>query len=412
MTAPEWLADPALARLWAATRDRLERSHLTPHGRITLDDLSRDERHAIGGLIGRAIVADRVAVDLADLDAVVGRRSPYRGLAEAIESVTGARLRDRRAERSAAAAAREAPLALARELMQAEPALAPAAWTEAWLAGVRRSGLLARRAVRADDAVRWAVATLARLLGPLRSPVSRADLAAGLTGDAHGLDDGTVLAQLVLRAIALDAGVELPDNASARRRLWERYGVSTDSVSTTCLAVGLRAGGASSVARRLALAADSGDPVHLTVRDLRRLDLVSPGTVLVCENPRVLEAVADRFAGSVPVVCTAGQPALVVVDVLQRLVAAGASLRYHGDFDWPGLAIANRLVAEVGVVPWSMGASNYSAAVRRFPTTLALTGRPVDAAWDNALRSTMTGHGVAVHEEAVLDELLDGVAGW
>ena len=83
--------------------------------------------------------------------------------------------------------------------------------------------------------------------------------------------------------------------------------------------------------------------------------------MLVCENPRVLEAVAERFGGRLPVVCTSGRPALVVLDVLRGL--SGAELRYHGDFDWPGVMIANRLVAEVGVMPWRMGADDYTAAL-------------------------------------------------
>ena len=42
---------------------------------------------------------------------------------------------------------------------------------------------------------------------------------------------------------------------------------------------------------------------------------------------------------------------------------AGAELRYHGDFDWAGVAMANRLIAEVGVVPWRMGADDYTGAL-------------------------------------------------
>jgi uncharacterized protein (TIGR02679 family) len=408
MTAiPAWLADPALSRLWAAARARLERNHLTPGGRVTLADLRREERHALGDLLARPIVTDRVSVDLAELDQVLTRRSPYQGLAQTVVAVTGQPLHDRRAERSAVAAAREAPLALARELLAA--ALTDVDWSEAWLAGVRRSGLL----TRGDDAtaaVRQAVAALAILVPDARTRTSRTDLAAYLSGSAHGLDDGTVVAQLVLRALALDADVEPPTTAAARRGLWERYGVYVDSVSSTCLVLGLQAGGGSATARRLRLAAEAGDPVHITPRDLRGIELTAHPRVLVCENPRVLEAIADRFAGAVPTVCTSGQPALVVLDVLRRLAQAGATLRYHGDFDWPGIAIANRLVTEAGVVPWLMGKTDYEAAIRRRSAALPLAGTPVAACWDDTLRAAMTRHGIAVHEESVLNDLLDNAA--
>jgi uncharacterized protein (TIGR02679 family) len=408
MTAmPAWLADPALSRLWAVARARLERSHLTPGGRVTLDELRREERHALSDLLARPIVTDRVSVDLAELDQVLTRRSPYRGLAQTVVAVTGQPLHDRRAERSAAAAAREAPLALARELLAV--ALTDVDWGEAWLAGVRRSGLLTR-ADDATDAVRQAVAALAMLVPAARTRTSRTDLAAHVMGNAHGLDDGTVAAQLVLRALASDAGVEPPTTPSARRGLWERYGVHADSVSSTCLSLGLRARGDGPTAQRLHLAADAGDPVHLTPRDLRGIELAAHPHVLVCENPRVLEAMADRFAGAVPAVCTAGQPALVVLDVLRRLARAGATLRYHGDFDWAGITIANRLVTEAGIVPWLMYKADYEAATGRVSAALPLAGTPVAASWDDTLQAAMTRHGVVVHEESVLTDLLDNAA--
>src|SRR5690349_22476076 len=125
---PDWLADPALSRLWEAARGRLEHNHLMPAGRIVLTGLQRPERHAIGGLLARPVVTDRVTVDLARLDEIILRRSPYRGLAAAVAAVTGRPLHDRRAQRSAAAAAREEPLTLMRELLAGETAFMEITW--------------------------------------------------------------------------------------------------------------------------------------------------------------------------------------------------------------------------------------------------------------------------------------------
>ena len=71
------------------------------------------------------------------------------------------------------------------------------------------------------------------------------------------------------------------------------------------------------------------------------------------------------------------------------------------------MTIANRLITEVGVRPWRMGAAEYVAALHgpRVP----LTGSAVEPAWDGELGAAMRHHGVAVHEEAVLEELLDAV---
>jgi uncharacterized protein (TIGR02679 family) len=105
-------------------------------------------------------------------------------------------------------------------------------------------------------------------------------------------------------------------------------------------------------------------------------------------------------------VCTSGRPALVVLDVLHAL--SGSHLRYHGDFDWPGVAIANRLIHDLAVVPWRMGAAEYADGLDA--DGLPLTGPPVEPAWDPELGATMRHHRVAVHEEAVLADLLDALA--
>lgn len=392
---PGWLADPSLARVWGVLRERLEARGLRPEGRVVLAGLSRAERHAVAGLLGRVVTGARVSVDLGRLDGRLVERSGAGGLVDVVAAATGAPLRDRPAQRAERSAAREEPFTVARDR------LAGAAWLEEWLDGVRRAGVLAR----ARDPVA-AILDAAAVLDRLRDAdgaarTSRTELAAAVVGEAHALDDGRTVTALVLRALAARAGVPVPATAGGRRDLWERFGVSVDAVSTTCLTLGLRAAD-SPVAARLALAAEAGDPVHLTPWDLRRCRLDVPDRVLVCENPRVLEAVAERFGGRVPAVCVSGQPALVVLDVLRGL--AGARLRYHGDFDWPGIAIANRLVREVGALPWRMGAEEYLAALR--PANAPLAGAPVEPVWNAELGAAMRHHGVAVHEEAVVDDLL------
>jgi hypothetical protein len=81
---------------------------------------------------------------------------------------------------------------------------------------------------------------------------------------------------------------------------------------------------------------------------------------------------------------------------------------YHGDFDWPGIAIANRLVSSVGVVPWLMSGPDYTSAADG--SALVLTGPAVDAGWDVRLRPCMQERGRAVHEEAVLPTLIQAMS--
>jgi uncharacterized protein (TIGR02679 family) len=108
-------------------------------------------------------------------------------------------------------------------------------------------------------------------------------------------------------------------------------------------------------------------------------------------------------------VCTAGEPNLVVDAVLAGLAGAGAQLWYHGDFDWPGIAIANRIITRFGATPFQMSAADYAAAVRA--DAPALGEQFTEPAWDAELGALMRRHDRAVHEESVLPGLLAALAG-
>lgn len=376
--------------MWRRLADALEQRGLAPVGQVKVSGLDRSARHAVGALLGRSVIKDWVHVDLAELDRLLRERSGIGGLREVVEAVRGEPLTDRVALRSARGAFREAPFEAARRWLAAhpEPALP---WAGEWLAGLRRTGYLSRQ----RDPV-WLVERALAILSDrfctndTAHSVAKVDLASRMCGDAHALDDGRPLAHLVLRGLAAAFGVPLPVSATERRGLWERVGVRADSVSSTCLTFGLRDGLA-----------------HLTPWELARSPLqITPGTVvLVCENPRVLEAFAERRP-EVVVVCTAGEPNLVTLDVLRALRDGDAELRYHGDFDWPGIAIANRLVRTLEVRPWRMTAADYRSAVAGLADRLDLTGIPVYPVWDSDLGRAMAELGAAVHEESVLDRLV------
>jgi hypothetical protein len=93
--------------------------------------------------------------------------------------------------------------------------------------------------------------------------------------------------------------------------------------------------------------------------------------------------------------------------VIRTLIGEGHPVRYHGDFDWPGVAIAGR-VKELGAEPWQMFADDYVAAVERLDGDhiLPLTGKPSQTPWDFRLSHVLAEHGVAVHGELVLPGLL------
>ena len=80
-------------------------------------------------------------------------------------------------------------------------------------------------------------------------------------------------------------------------------------------------------------------------------------------------------------------------------------MRYHGDFDWGGLRIANVLFGRLPCSPWRFDTAAYRAAVATGPGR-ALTGAGTEAVWDSGLGAAMREAGRAVEEERVVDDLV------
>jgi uncharacterized protein (TIGR02679 family) len=292
--------------------------------------------------------------------------------------------------------------------------LAEAAWVPEWISGLRRTGVLTRAGTdAAARGLNQAVAALRILLGPTTAPPTSWELAAlasRVTGDAHGLDDNSLASAVLLHAAAHALGVPLPESAADRRDLWQTLGVATDAVSGTVLAWQLRPPGTDRWSRMMCDRAELGLVSHLTLHELDRAGpiqfAVGGQTVSVCENPQVLQAAAHAGTQT-PLLCLSGNPATVGTRLLRALIGAGNPVRYHGDFDWPGVAIAGRIMA-LGALPWRMSAADYRKAVNGLDPdhAVALTRAEVATPWDPGLTAAMSARGLAVHEESVLADLL------
>ena len=402
-----YLSAPSLQALWPALRDRLERSGHAIRGAITvdLDDGGADQ---LSGLLGRPVRAGPTQVKLAALDAALRSSPAERGLVAVVAELTGGPLRDRPAERNKIHARRE-ELWDELDRLLAGHGLADQDWTRAWTEWLHRGGALTRLpAGQASQALAIAAGTLARVLDADQPPTAVAELASGVTGDVHGLDDGAPATALILRGLAFALDVPPPTSAAERRLLWQRVGVSTDEISGTVITCGLRPPGTGRWAAMMRERADLGLITHLTVHELRRAgELTRPGEIVhACENPQVLQRLAAAGVDR-PLACTSGNPAAAGSLLLGR-----AAVRYHGDFDWPGIAIARRIIGQ-GAQPWRLGCADYYEAVERLPAgrQLMLTGRAETTPWDAGLSPAMMAANVAVHEEAIVDLLLADLAG-
>jgi uncharacterized protein (TIGR02679 family) len=390
---------PELAPLWQAVHRRLSSGR--PVTRVRVGPLDSRQQAALADLLGRARLPGQYdTVSLAELDEILGE-AVGAGAREVVGRLVGP-VGDRAGDQQRAAAQRAALWAwlTSHPVVAAQPALAP------WAEGLRRTGLIGGSVPRTREVISQAL----KVLGEL--PASGAPLpvlADRVLGDTHALDDGTRCAGLVLRALAAVYDEAVPANAQQRRALWERAGVADDELSAVVLAAGIRPAAGGLASRILRLCADDGHAAVLTLGQLKAGGLGPglPHRVWVFENPSVLAMALARFGRRCPpIVVTAGWPNSAVVLLLDHLVAAGAGLYYHGDFDGEGLRIAAAVVARTAAVPWHMSSADYLSATPDGPPV----GRVSEVPWDGALAGHLTRVGATVAEERVAGGLLDELA--
>jgi len=402
------LGGEALRPLRQRLRARYERGATTDA--FALGRLTGEERRALEGLLGRLPrSAGSMQLRQSELDQCMARAGLAADLRDALVVLDGP-IEERRAQRDATMRA-WAALA-ARESDPRVRALLDEAGTRGLIK--RLSNGDAEHAARLLERVHRVIALL-----PARGmPLAR--LAATALGDAHALDAGRPETTLVLRAceacaepVAADDVESAPARDAAReaarlRNRWARLGVTVHELAAPALCLNLEAAGTSPAARLVNAARASGEPLHLSLRVLLRAPPqwnVRDRSVFVCENPTVVAAATERFgADCAPLVCTDGMPAAAQRALLEQLHDAGARLRYHGDFDWPGLGIGNFVMRRCGATPWRFGTGDYVTGVGA--GARALEGRRVRALWDTELDQAMQRIGRALDEEAVIDALL------
>jgi len=174
----------------AALRARHEKG--TSRDEFTLTDLPSHERRALAGLLGRrTLAAGSMRIRRSELDAALAHAGIAHTLREALEFLDGP-LTDRQADRAARAQAWSTALSCTQQ-----PRLAVLLTDVPGAALVKR--LLGSDPAQAEALLAQAARVLHRLP---EHGISRAQLAAEVLGDSHGLDNGRAVASIVLRACA------------------------------------------------------------------------------------------------------------------------------------------------------------------------------------------------------------------
>lgn len=406
------LGGDRLASLRQRLRRHFERHAAKSGGALQLTNLTSFEQEALALLTGRPPRSVRsMRIDIDQLDHSLQAAGIADSLRGALELLDGP-IEDR-------AALRESRLLRWSQVIGAErwhPAL------RRWLQTSAAIALL-KRVARGDHAeaerlLEHATRVMGRL--PARG-ITRAQLAADTTGNAHALDNGYPIATLVLAALRCEAGSEDSAGASEEngeraraldraRDIWARAGVLVNELARPALCLNLP------LPSHALKGGSPGDPQYLSLRNLLRAPPAWPVDgvpIYVCENPNIVAIAADELGDRcAPLVCTEGMPAAAQRTLLTQLANAGGRLLYHGDFDWPGLRIANFVLRAWPARPWRFSAADYEDAASRAPHAFRdLNDAVVGASWDDALTTAIQACGVAIAEEAVVAGLLEDLSG-
>lgn len=400
---------PEFRRLLAAARRSLERNSGTVTGSISLTSPNEAERNAVIGITGtyRPAGVGRITIPLTVLE-------------DSIRNVTGLALRDilehlgpplrfRAEEQTKLDHTRKALAGQA----EASPLYRKHPWYRQWLTMLAHDGTLTTL-INKEDA--HLLVQAVRVLEYLDNrpdgapPVMLPALADATTGDTKALNPGRgKLPTLVLGALATARGIPLAPGAEARRELWDAFDVIVDDLASRVLVLNLPATG-QGLGHWLTDAARYATPFHLTLHQLVTLPItVNLPEVYICENPAVLRRAAGEIGpNSPPLICTEGRPSTAFHRLARLITQTDGTLRYHGDFDWPGIDMTNQLRQRYQALPWRMSANDYLSAVRTDSDHVPLKGKPQTTAWDPELAEAMQREDRAVYEEAVTDTLLSG----
>lgn len=394
------LGSPDLAQLRQRLRRRFEDEGNLPM-QVRLLNLVPHERTALAALTGAATRAtSSFTLDVPTVDAMLVEAGLANSLRDALEKLDGQIV-----NRAALADEQRAGWATVFEGVS-NPSLS------SWLASAQNRGLVKRHSGTRMQVAAQLLSRVELILKFLpANGVTRSQLAAAVLGDAHALDFGRPESSIVLAVLrhARRAGDEEQDIEEDSRETWATAGVLVNELARPALFLNLPVVPSERSAGRHHLG-PLGEPDFISLRKLLRSMPawdVNGRDVFVCENPNIVAIAADRLRHDcAPLVCTDGMPGAAQRTLLSQLAAAGARLWYHGDFDWPGIGIANLVIREHSARPWRMSADDYVSATETVTTRVSLAGVVVSASWDDELSARMMALDVRVAEEALAARIL------
>ena len=417
----ELLRDIHMAPIWIAARQRLNQYGPKARGWIHLEmpSVNPRARERLGQMLGcpvkrrvelgpleEALVRMGAGTDLDDALATLGYPSPP-GLRAPLEPLPLEPVEP---------LGRETPRVI-RELVHYWPEKWAAKWAGGPIVSTILGGLPRKAAEQYVRDMRILLDYLATNPGLV---VGRAELAAKLFGDAHALDQYRKMGKLATCTLEwatgrIQTGTE-KNRGYGSREVWRQVGVVGDQVSAPALAWAVPAVCDTPLSEQLRAATRGQLPIHINLHALLSYPVRVPpeSRLLVVENPQMVESAVRRGIPAC-VIATSGGPSEAVKTLVGQMLKSGASVWFHADFDQGGFKTSSVLY-RVGCRPWMMSSVDYLQAVQDADDAgITLPRDPYsnqapNTTWNKELRKAYLRTGLIVHEEVVIEEVLEGFA--
>lgn len=351
------------------------RSYGRAAGKITLNQASVEERRAIGGIVGKTYLNDRIQFSFSEFEQGLQktRYAPV-DMKLLLEAYFGRRLLTRQAQEQEVQRSRDRFLQNAYEdfCQKGTDGSNAAIWMQSVLEEKNYGySVLCREYAKAPTQAQVLTRSVGgalerlQLLRQTGEELPLAVFAAEVSGNPHYFDRGSTAGMLLTAAICRIEQEEMPKNAYQWRELLQKVGIVPDNVSSMLHVYGLRLKTGHGWHPAYDAFCAGKEPYVITMENLQQINGAQPvgNRVYIVENEMVFSYLLHHVKNpAYTLLCTSGQLRAAAQKLIALLAACGTELCYSGDLDPDGMGIADRLWQKHGekVHLWHMSWEDYT----------------------------------------------------
>lgn len=171
-------------------------------------------------------------------------------------------------------------------------------------------------------------------------------LSSKITYNPHYFDEDKFTGKLLLYGITYMLKLEFPSNAEERTELFFKAGVIKDDISNYTVCYGIEIEKEGETFKGAEEFFKNKEPLHLSLWNIKNITKIkcTNKKLYVFENPSVFSEILSKLKEEkVSLLCTAGQPKLASLLIMDKAIEEGVIIHYSGDLDPEGIKIADNL---------------------------------------------------------------------